>query len=169
MDSASGRPRNRTLFLATLPLVCVDIDAASAAPIGVSIPRQPFLGQGIVAKRKIAKGALVEHDPGRPTAPTPAQLRATLGEGRWGQPDAWNLPFADYFPSHGGYRGAAKVKDLVLFLHEAVLPRLPPGAKGADFKGRLVQANLVLRERNPVRLDGRERVHGLVHVRVQLV
>ena len=129
--AASGRPRNRTLFLATLPLVCVDIDAASAAPIGVSIPRQPFLGQGIVAKRKIAKGALVEHDPGRPTAPTPAQLRATPVEGRWGQPDAWNLPFADYFPSHGGYRGAAKVKDLVLFLHEAVLPRLPPGAKGS--------------------------------------
>ena len=104
--AASGRPRAQTLFLATLGMACFDIDTASATPIGVSIPRQPFLERSAVG--------------------TPAQLHEALGEGRWGQSDAWNLPYMFYFP----YR-AAKVKDVVLFLQEAVLPRLPPGAKGS--------------------------------------
>ena len=104
--AASGRPRAETLFLNTLGMACFDIDTSSATPIGVSIPRQPFLE--------------------RSAAGTPEELHEALGEGRWGQTDAWNLPYLYYFP----YRGA-KVKDLVLFLHEAILPRLPPGAKGS--------------------------------------
>ena len=100
-----GMPARDILFPA---LVCVDVDASAASPVTLSTPS--FSG------RHISRECL---DVERPcTAP-----RTLIRDGPF-DPDSWDFLGAAHFRSRG-------VKQVAGFLLVAVLPLLPPDAKGS--------------------------------------